>query len=80
LDWWPGCWLLFPRSDLTLAFISESESVRAITGITRMATITRTAITGRIRIMATITGPTIGTADTDTITATIVTTTITIGN
>jgi hypothetical protein len=67
---------LFLCSGLTLAFISESESARAITDITRMATITRTDITDRIRTMATI-DLTIGTAGTDTITATTVTTTIT---
>jgi hypothetical protein len=46
--------------------------------IIRMATITRTAIIGRIRTMATMGDRhSIGTADTDIITATIVTTTIT---
>jgi hypothetical protein len=75
LDWWQGCWLSFPRSVPTLKFTSQlGLEAQAITDITHMDTIIRTAITDRILTMAT-TGL-IGTGGIAITTDTIVTTTI----
>jgi hypothetical protein len=75
LDWWQACWLSFPRSVPTLKFTSQlGLEAQAITDITHMDTIIRTAITDRILTMAT-TGL-IGTAGIAITTDTIVITTI----
>jgi hypothetical protein len=76
LDWWQGYWLSFQRSVPTRKFISQLGSeARAIMDITHMDTTIRTAITDRIRTMAT-TGLTMGTAGIAITTDTIVTITM----